>query len=262
MAKTSLPYELARAEKRASELLHRYGVVAPDHIRVEDIAFDVGLTVVEGTLAGAVARLVRRGSKGTIRVSNRVENEGRKRFSIAHELAHFLLEHGYGPQKLCSEKDLFGEYHGTGHESIANAFAGELLLPKILVEPMCDVREVDFTAIRHIANQFSTSLTATAIKFVRLCPERCAVVFSQVGRVKWYYASEDFGALITRDQRLDQRSLAYDYFKGNSVSEDPEDVPVEAWLSGSRARSTEEVVEHSVPIGSLKAVLTTIWIRP
>jgi hypothetical protein len=39
------------------------------------------------------------------------------------------------------------------------------------------VAEVNFGPIRKIANDFRASLTATALRFVRLCPEKCAVVF-------------------------------------------------------------------------------------
>ena len=69
----------------AKDLLERYAIEEPRHLVLEGLAADLGVRVVDAELAGAVARLARVGNRGRIRVSRRVTNAGRRRFSIAHE---------------------------------------------------------------------------------------------------------------------------------------------------------------------------------
>lgn len=253
-----LEINLRIAEQRAADLVEHYGIASPEHIRIRDIAYDLGATVIEGTLKGAAASLVRSGKKATIRVSSGDSYENHKRFSMAHELGHFILHRGHTMQRVCSDEDMMNWYH-TSEETEANFFAGELILPKTLIEKRCDVKEVDFTPIKQIANDYRTSLTATAIRFVRFCPESCAVVFSKDGKVKWFYTSEDWWSYIAKNQKLDNRTLAYDFFKGISLPDKPVGVDADAWVNGD---GLSELVEHSIGSKYLNFVLTILWIKP
>ena len=53
--KLDLPLSLLTAEQKASEIIDKYGITAPEHIRLEDIAFALGARIVEGPLSGAAA---------------------------------------------------------------------------------------------------------------------------------------------------------------------------------------------------------------
>jgi len=262
MMGNEMPVAFREAEKSAAELLKEYGVESAEHIRLEDIAYDLGVRIVEGPLTGAAARLVRYGKHGTIRVSNAEEYSTRKRFSIAHELGHFVLVHGYSLEYVSSDLDMHDWYQADGIERVANAFAGELLLPRFLVEKRCDVRSVDFNPVRAIADEFQASLTATAIRFVRFCPEACAILFSLGSKIRWVYKSKSFWPYIKTGKLLDKRTLAWDFFNGKPLHEEPEDVDADAWLDSDRLGDIEEVVEHSLGFSNLGGVLTLIWMRP
>ena len=99
---------------------------------------------------------------------------------------------------------------------------------------------------------------ASAIRFVRLCPERCAVVFSRDGKVEWSFKSGDWWPFIPRNE-LDRRTIAYDFFRGKPLPKDPEEVEADAWFD---ARGLDELVEHSVAFPRLSAVLSMLWIKP
>lgn len=244
------------AESEASKLIERYGISSPEHIRLRDVAYDCGIAVVEGRLAGAAASLVRSRDHGTIRVSSQETYKFRKRFSIAHELGHFILKHGHPFRIVCSDRDMT-EWYRPGQEREANAFAAELILPRSLVESTCDVAEVNMEPVRRISEEFRASLTASAIRFVRFCPERCAVVFSRDGRVEWSFKSDDWWPFIPMNE-LDRRTVAYDFFRGKYLPNDPEEVEADAWVD---ARGLDELVEHSVEFPRLGAVLSMLWIR-
>jgi Zn-dependent peptidase ImmA (M78 family) len=245
------------AELKAAELIEYYGISQPEHIQLEDIAFGQGVRILEGTLEGAAASLVRFGKKAVIRISDRETDQGRIRFSTAHELGHFILGHGHSIYLVCSNRDMHDWYNQKNQETEANFFASELLLPKTLVEKRCDVNKVSFKPIKSIADDFSTSLMATAIKFVRLCPEMCAIVYSEDSAIKWFYKSTDWWPFIPKG-KLDSRTLAYDFFQGKEISEDPEEIDGDAWVGTSRV---ESIVEHSIASSTYGYVLSLLWIK-
>ncbi|MFH0812011.1 MAG: ImmA/IrrE family metallo-endopeptidase [Pseudomonadota bacterium] len=103
--KDDLDLKLRIAENEAAKIIEKYGISMAEHIRLKDIAYDLRVVVLEGALGGAAASLVRVGKNATIRISTSGSYE-RKRFSIAHELGHFVLNHGDSVQRFCSEEDM------------------------------------------------------------------------------------------------------------------------------------------------------------
>src|SRR5690349_18033975 len=94
---------IRRARQAARALSRRFGVTSAEHINIEAFAARLGATVVVGPLEGAVAQLVRVGKHVHIIVSERVTDERATRFTIAHELGHFVLGHpSRPPSELCS----------------------------------------------------------------------------------------------------------------------------------------------------------------
>lgn len=241
--------------------MRHYAIEAPEHILLEEIAADLGTPVSDGRLDGAVARLVRVGNRGRIRVSDAEGNLGRRRFSIAHELGHFVLGHADSGWVRCLEHELH-DFGGTSRvETEANYFASEFLLPESLVRPRCDVRKVDLKCVRAIAEDFGTSVTSTAMRFVDFCPEMCAVVFSQNNRVAWFVKSPScWPWLRARGDELDPWCGAACYFKKGTVAARPQKMDGASWLEDKGAERYDEVVEHSMAIPSIDAVLTMLWI--
>ena len=253
-----LELKLRLARKAALQLVAKYGIERPEHIQLEDIAWDQGADIVIGQLDGAAARLSRIGERARIRLSDRIENLGHQRFSVAHELGHKVLKHETNI-RLCDEKDLHSFQGGSTVEAEANAFASELLLPEPLVRKRCEVSPVSLDVVRQIAEDFSTSMTATTIRFAELTSERCATVYSVNGTVKWWFKSASFWPYIPK-RPLDRFSLAYDYFHKGTLSEYRESVDVSAWLDIDGRNSLEEIYEHSMAIPSLDAVISLLWI--
>ncbi|MDX9786847.1 MAG: ImmA/IrrE family metallo-endopeptidase [Desulfobacterales bacterium] len=255
--KNDISYKLIEAERLAAGLIDEFGICSPEHIRIRDIAFIKGAVVVEKKVPGAAASIVKLGNKATIRIPGGDPPE-RQRFSIAHELGHLLMNHLTSIKKVCNNEDMFSWYQSS-QETQANFFASELILPTKLVELRCDVGTVNFDPIRAIAKDFRASLTATAIKFVRHCPEQCAVIFSAHNQIKWFYKSPTWWRFIKRENNLDQRTLAYDFFAGEQMEPDPQEVDADAWVE---SRGLEEVVEHSIASPTFGFVLTVLWVKP
>ena len=84
---------LALARRLGDELLVDVGARGPAHIDPIETAKHLGIEVTFGHLNGATARIFRKGAKARIRVSDRIVTVGRRRFSIMHEIGHYLLNH-------------------------------------------------------------------------------------------------------------------------------------------------------------------------
>lgn len=160
--------------------------------------------------------------------------------------------------KVCSDADMMNWYQNN-QETQANFFASELILPKKLVSRRCDIGNISLDPIKQIAKDFRASLTATAIKFVRSCPEKCAVVYSTNGKIKWFYKSPDWWPFIRKDKKLDKRTLAYDFFVGEPMETDPAEVEADAWVE---SLGIDEIVEHSFATSQYGFVLSILWIKP
>jgi Zn-dependent peptidase ImmA (M78 family) len=251
-----IDFRLAEAERLASETIDEFGIRSPEHIRIRDIAFAKGALVIEQNLTGAVASIVKVGTSATIRIPPTDAME-RKRFSIAHELGHLLLGHIVSIKKACSDGDMMNWYQ-TNHETQANFFASELILPTKLVRSKCDTKNISFKPIKQLSKDFRASLTATAIKFVRLSPAMCAVVYSANGKIKWFYKSSDWWPFIHKNQKLDKRTLAYDFFAGEPMEPEPAEVDADAWVE---SRGLDEIVEHSIASSQYGFVLSLLWVR-
>lgn len=241
-----------RGTLKARELLKRLRVSAVEEIVVEEIAAFHDLFVVDGGLSGAQGRLVHRGGKGIIRIQTGLTQVARRRYIIVHELGHRLLH----PDRdaLCAERD-FVRYEPGNAETEANAFAAELLMPRALFEPVCEVARPSLEIVRQLADRFGATLTATAIRFVDLCPEACAVVWSEKSKIKWAITGPDF-PFIRFGESLQPASHAYDAFCGRQLPRGPQEVPAAAWVD-----RRGDIFEDSIALERFGAVLTLLWMR-
>ncbi|MGI8854768.1 MAG: ImmA/IrrE family metallo-endopeptidase [Thermomicrobiales bacterium] len=122
------------ARQRASQVLQMVGITTPP-VDVERIATFLGFTVIPFDFPDAVSGLtfIEEGVK-SIGV-NAGQARVRQRFSIAHELGHYLSGHeAYDESRIRVEgQPDYVNAHGR-QEIEANEFASELLMPRQMLE--------------------------------------------------------------------------------------------------------------------------------
>ncbi len=248
---------LRQARRAAVALLARCGVTTAAHVELERFAVELGVDLVAGGVEDGRARL-QYGLKPTVRVSEQVVVPGAVRFAVAHELGHYALQHppseglsdlrprGCGPD----ERDF---------EAEADAFAAELLMPTALVRRRCDVSPLDLDVARAIADEYRVSVIAAALRVVELTDERAAVVYSERGAIRWARSSAALPWQLPRGQRLDRGTVAADYFRGRALDERAQPIAIGAWFASERVGEAE-LVEHSMALDGLRAVMTLLWI--
>src|SRR5262245_17395106 len=133
---------ISNARRAARAYVIRLGITAPGHVRIEAIAKRIGalmglkLRIVDGPLDGADSQLVRLPAEVIIVVSTRIRDRASRKFVIAHELGHLVLDHPSLPPHTIGEAGPARRTpdHVRDFEAEANAFASELTMPYALVK--------------------------------------------------------------------------------------------------------------------------------
>lgn len=214
------------------KLLWSCGVRAPEHIDLEAIANYRGAQVVYRQLDGCAARLVKCGERAVISVG--IGNyEGRQRFSLAHELAHWICDHDQGSFH-CGQEDIGPQNaEAKNIEAHANGYASQLILPNFLVEPWMNGKRANLDTAKALGTAFNASLTASAIKVVKRASTAACVVCHNQSKLLWFQKNLAFpyDFYIRRELHQDTAAFPMAFGKGIQMSR-PIKEAANRWLSG------------------------------
>jgi hypothetical protein len=254
--------ELNPGSTHARLLLERLQIRGiPD---VLHIARELRLKVKEEDLDGCEGILIRpKGvARGIIAVKKSIRSESRKRFTIAHEIGHFVLLGHDETGSICGQKDIESwKDRSNPKEREADDFAAELLIPTVVVKAHLSRRTPSLSAIESVANECKASLSASAWKYCDLTSEQCAIVWSEDGKVSWSRRSPEFPFFIRKGQPIEQASYASTCFKRERTPSAPEPVPADAWIDSFNLKEGSFVYEESRCLPSYDSVLTLLWIK-
>ncbi|WP_297446842.1 ImmA/IrrE family metallo-endopeptidase [Acidiferrobacter sp.] len=114
----------------------------------------------------------------------------RRRFTIAHELGHFILHRDRQHSFNCDKE---GVYSGIDTiraiEREADVFASNLLIPGDLLSEWISNRRIDLHVLSAIAKRFQVSFEALCIRFIKFTTERAILVYWDNGYVKYEWRS-------------------------------------------------------------------------
>lgn len=152
-----------RIEPEDLQVLRQFTSAFP--VKVGALAKALGLKVVEATLPLSISGMIRPDADGNfvIRV-NRFEPKERQRFTIAHEIAHYLL-HRHLISKGVVDSTLYRSKLSSRLEAEANRLAADIIMPRDLVSQQLAeipvyVEDVD----AYLAEKFRVSRSAMDIR--------------------------------------------------------------------------------------------------
>lgn len=135
---------------------------------------------------------VREEPRGWLVVSNSTASPGRRRFTVAHEVAHYLLHRDRIPPQgiYCKEEDV-SRRAGKDIEKEADTFAAALLMPlhdlRRQIDPKAKPTLADLGAL---AERYGVSLTAATLRWLEVTERRSLMVVSTEGYALWARSSE------------------------------------------------------------------------
>lgn len=175
-------------------------------INVADIARDFSrnvfpeapITLVEGRdlgrkFEGALIAKPDGSGEWGIFFNDSIPSQGRKNFTLAHELGHYLLHRLICDGMIqCGNRDMWTWDSTYGQmEAEANLFASYLLMPRddfdIQTAAFKIPTVLDFDPVRH---RYAVSLTASILKWLEHTPVRAMIVVSRDGFIDWSWASK------------------------------------------------------------------------
>lgn len=246
----------------ANELVTSLKLGAP--VDLVDVCRLLGLEIRYCDASGFDGALVcsKENRVGTVLIKKSIRELGRMKFTIAHEIAHYVLPHHGASGSVCRPKDVENwDRRLPEEEQEANVFAGELLIPQSLVEAPQLREKPTFHAIRALSARFETSLTAAAYRAMQLTPFRAAIVWSTNASIRWFKASDEFEAFVSVRESVAEGTYAHDCFKGIAVPDDLKRVNSHLWLAASTGANPDYIFEQSLLLPFYNSVLTLLYIE-
>lgn len=235
-------------------IIDYFGIDDPKEIDIEAICHYYKIKVAYESLTGCEGRLIGYNDKAIITV-NKNSSLKRQRFSIAHELAHWILDKGK-VSHLCTIETFTKKWNTNDIETKANKFAARLLMPNSILKKIGQKKKFRVRDLTEISDIFSTSLTATAIRFLELDLNNGILISSERGIRKWFATNPSLPKRIWPVDLIDKESWA-NHIKDKEIgTKQGGSVPTDLWINRSDA-SYYEVYEDSV-VTALSTVLTLV----
>jgi len=140
-------------------------------VNVEGLALALGIKVIYSNLDENISGMLKKEENGHFTIYiNDTHAQTRQRFTIAHELGHYMLHRnliGNGIADDCAYRSTSSDVYkntniGKSEETEANQFAASILMPKPAIENVKTLTKVDDPEI--IANLLGVSRQAYCIR--------------------------------------------------------------------------------------------------
>ena len=239
---------------RAEEILEHFAIETPDEIDLEAICHYFGAQIQRQPLSGCEGRLIGFKNKAIITVNSN-SSLSRQNFTAAHELGHWLNDKGKVSHQ-CTEEVLLKAWSGDNIETIANKFAAKLLMPENILRARIKKLAFRIKDVQELANDFSVSLTAMAIRVLKLDLATGVLLWSNGEYRNRFTISQSYPTKAWPVKKIDNESCAK-YLQGKSIgSKFGTSVPADLWIDRTDA-SFHEVYEDSIVV-SENSILTLL----
>lgn len=165
--------ELKRLPKDQREILERYMSERP--VKLGQLAKELGISIKVSSLGTGFSGQISRAGNGYVVKVNRNEARERQRFTIGHELAHYLLHRDVIDSSPNGITDTV-LYRSGAPEQIeyeANRLAADIVMPMDLIEKELNEEfggVVTEATIEALANRFEVSKAAMEIRLSNFVP--------------------------------------------------------------------------------------------
>lgn len=166
--------KLARAENAARRLLQQHNIVSPP-VPVDELVRQLGVQLVYHEFEDDVSGLLIQEDDSSIIAANVKHHENRQRFTLAHELAHFVL---HKSEAIVFVDNLSVHFRSGAsskradlREAEANHFAACLLMPSTFLKQDLSHTQIDVSdeeAVKKLARKYRVSVQALTIRLVKL----------------------------------------------------------------------------------------------
>ncbi len=179
----------------------------------------------------------------------------RRRFTIAHELGHFILHRASQPKFLCDKESVYSGIDNLKQiEREADDFASNLLMPGDMLRDRITGKRIDFHLIGDLAKEFGVSLESMSIRIVKYTEQRAMLVYWDHGFLKYQWPSGEARKTRVRLRKTadPQEPLYGTLAADDSVGQewDGADMPAKIWCASEAEDIKLRELKHSYPGGN------------
>lgn len=246
---------------KAKELINNYCINSFENFRLEEIVNAEGLIILEKSLQNMLGKLIVSGDSGIIYINSEIREPGMKRFTIAHELGHFIIDKGRNNYAHIFKQKIYTSKSPTERE--ANSFAAELLMYKPWFSDFINNKIFEFNLLIEIANHFKVTLLAAALRYAEEGTEPIAVILSKNGRIKWFFINRYFPLKsINQIEPVKKETMAYKVMINKCNYDDKIAIEAYYWFDYSslpKWKINMWLYEYSYYYHYYDIVLTILW---
>lgn len=155
--------------------------------------------------------------------NNNTANSPRGRFTLAHELGHYIIDSHRIALKLGLLEPFPSKTNQKQHNEIereADYFASCLLMPEKRFKEDIFRKKFNFELINSLSKEYNVSISACAIRFAQIGNHPIMIMYAESGLIKWTYYSDDFKyKTIINYPKVSEHFLMGEYFANfNKIS--------------------------------------------
>ncbi len=257
---------MTRAQQAAIDLMGECGIDDPTEIPLELLVEGRGATITNAPLSGSDGRIVFGETTALITINSGIAYEGKRRFTIAHELGHYELHRNAFKHHHDTDASLEFYFKEGNQETEANQFASELLMPEKLFASACVGKKFGPEVLRSLADRFKTSITSVAYKFFDLGNHPICLVYSRNGLVEYRKWPEGYPHFLKDLRKLPppECSVAREFFD-DGIRYRPREGRQKVWksewfeLRSNETDDDSEFYEYCIITPQYGTVLSVIW---
>jgi hypothetical protein len=179
----------------------------------------------------------------------------RQRFTIAHELGHFVLHRASQASFLCDKESVYAGIDGLKQiEREADDFASNLLMPGDMLRDRITGKRIDFHLIGELAHEFGVSLESMSIRIIKYTEQRAMLVYWDHGFLKYQWPSGEARKTRVRLRKTGdpQEPLIGTLAADDSVEQewDGVDMPAKVWCSSEADDIKLREMKHTYTNGN------------
>lgn len=260
-----------RGALRAKQLLEEIGYDDLFNTSLESLAAYLGVILIEEPMENADGRIVRGKTKTLIKINQNIPYPEKKRFTLAHEIGHFLLHdklelHGDTDNHL----NWFQQTQAMAQRGIqeyeANDFAAELLMPEKAFRRFCEGKSFSPHLLKELSLHFNTSISSIIFRVYALGIHPVFIVFVYRGIIKYWLKSEDLYVFVKNRKELPppEDSIAMEYIEGDyaylyTENEKAQEIERSVWFELRTYERDTTFYEYCIPTKKYQSILSLVW---
>ncbi|HEY1039516.1 MAG TPA: ImmA/IrrE family metallo-endopeptidase [Bacteroidia bacterium] len=256
---------MSKGKLAAQKLMRECGIDHPTEFPLDMIVFGRGATLIEKPLINSEGRIVFGKEKAIITINSDIAYPGKKRFVIAHELGHYEMHRNV--HTVHNDTDATLEFFQSGnHETEANEFASELLMPESLFKKECTGKKFSPDLLRQLSEKFQTSVTSTAYKYFEIGDHPICLFYSHNNKVRYWKRPDDYQHFIVDRTRLSppEDSVAAEFFTKQKIypkEQSKQQIWKSTWFELKEWENDNDfkIYEYCIITPKYNTVLSIVW---